>query len=242
MGIDNKEDIKRIKSKISAFKTLRKQKQEAKKRKKKSFSEKVDKAKKLSSETLTNLKNSAKKKTDSLFEDLIELFIQTNESVDETIKEQKEKFNKEKKNKSKKKKSGKLKNLTGKYSAQTQNIVNTVKNSNSFKQLGSIFFVTVENTKAKISQLLIEDIIFTIGCSEEQSYSNISNTSTPLYINLKTIDLFKILKNSPDDKYGKLNYESTETQNGVIPYSMNRELYKRLSSPQSFSQEYHLSY
>lgn len=239
MGIDNKEDIKRIKSKISAFKTLRKQKQEAKKRKKKSFSEKVDKAKKLSSETLTNLKNSTKKKTDSLFEDLIELFIQTNEGIDEKIKEQKEKF---KKNKTKKNKPEKLKKPNSKYSGQTQNIVNTIKNSNSFKKLGSIFFTSVENTKTKISQLLIEDIIFTIGCSEEQSYSNISNTSTPLYINLKTIDLFKILKNSPDDKYGKLNYESTETQNGVIPYSMNREIYKRLSSPQSFSQEYQQSF
>jgi len=242
MGIDNKEDIKRIKSKISAFKTLRKQKQEAKKRKKKSFSEKVDDAKKLSTETLTNLKNSAKKKADSLFEDLIELFIQTNEGIDEKIKEQKEKYNKEKKSSSKKNKSGKLKKSSSKYSAQTQNIVSTVKNSNTLKQLGSIFFVTVENTKAKISQLLIEDIIFTIGCSEEQSYSNLSDTSTPLYVNLKTIDLFKILKNSPDDQYGKLNYESNETQNGNIPYSMNRELYKRLSSPQSFSQEYQQSF
>lgn len=100
--------------------------------------------------------------------------------------------------------------------------------------------MAVENTKAKFTDIFIECITDTIGCSEEQSYQDMVNI--PIYIKLKHLDLFKILKISPDDQYGKYMYEFETTQNGQVPYSMNRELYNRLISPQSFQQQYGQSY
>jgi hypothetical protein len=103
-----------------------------------------------------------------------------------------------------------------------------------------VLFLTIQNTKARIKNSLIEDIISTIGCSEEQSYDNMVNT--PIYIKVKNIDLFNILKTSPDDEYGKLNYEKEDSENGDVPYAMNRQLFRRLSTYQSFSQQYGQSF
>jgi hypothetical protein len=100
--------------------------------------------------------------------------------------------------------------------------------------------LAVENTKSKITDVFIECTTDTIGCSEEQSYQDMVNI--PIYIKVKHVDLFKVLKNSPDSQYGKYLYESETTQNGQVPYSMNRELYNRLISPQSFQQQYGESY
>jgi hypothetical protein len=243
MGADTKADLEAIKSTIRAIKTVKKQKAEIKARKKKNLSQKTDKAKKLTVDTIKNFDKVLKSRTKSLFEELIELFVQTNETIDESIKKQKESFEKKFNKKIPKKGKRKQEKQEQKVDEDKPNVaLLKIQNSSTFRNLGKIFFTAIENTKAKISQLLIEDIISTIGCSEEQSYSNLSQTSTPVYVNLKTIDLFNILKQSPEDELGSLKYEKSETQNGEIPYSMNRQLYRRLSSPQSFSQEYGLSF
>jgi hypothetical protein len=183
------------------------------------------------------------REVDSLYAELIQIYRQTNEDIQDAYKDTKKEYNKKKddfKNK-RREKSKKFVKWIDPTSGDTiassvQSGATYLKNTNSAKTLGSILFVAVQNTKAKIKNLLIEDIISTIGCSEEQSYDNM--ISTPIYIKLKNVDLFGILKTSPEDEYGKLNYEKEETLNGVIPYSMNRQLYRRLVSPQSFSQQY----
>ena len=129
------------------------------------------------------------------------------------------------------------------YKTTVSSAGKTAKKISSLKTsraLGGIFMMAVENTKSKITDVFIECTTDTIGCSEEQSYQDMVNI--PIYIKVKHIDLFKVLKNSPDSQYGKYLYESKTTQNGQVPYSMNRELYNRLISPQSFQQQYGESY
>ena len=129
------------------------------------------------------------------------------------------------------------------YKTTVSSAGKTAKKISSLKTsraLGGIFMMAVENTKSKITDVFIECTTDKIGCSEEQSYQDMVNI--PIYIKVKHIDLFKVLKNSPDSQYGKYLYESKTTQNGQVPYSMNRELYNRLISPQSFQQQYGESY
>lgn len=101
----------------------------------------------------------------------------------------------------------------------------------------ALFFLNAANeTKNEIANILVDEIISTIGCSEEQSYD--SSINQPFYIKVNQIDLFNILKTSYDDENGKYFYESSDTLNGTLPYSMNRQLYKRLQNlNQPFSQD-----
>jgi hypothetical protein len=247
MGVDNSNDVKKIKSKISTIKTVVKEKDQIRKQKQKKLTQQLDEVKTKKVKQVKEFKKNVKKEVDSLYAELIQIYKQTNEDIQDAYKDTKKEFNKKKddfKNK-RREKSKKFVKWLDPTSGDTlvsavQSGATYLKNTNSAKTLGSIFFVAVQNTRAKIKNLLIEDIISTIGCSEEQSYDNM--ISTPIYIKLKNVDLFGILKTSPEDEYGKLNYEKEETLNGVIPYSMNRQLYRRLVSPQSFSQEYGLQF
>jgi len=104
----------------------------------------------------------------------------------------------------------------------------------SLKILTNVFLEAAVNTKSRIQEALVSEIVTTIGCSEEQSYT----PNQPIYIKVNQVDLFKILKNSPTEDEYKFYYEKNTTNNGSIPYSMNRELYKRLQNPsQSFLQD-----
>ena len=104
----------------------------------------------------------------------------------------------------------------------------------SLKVLTNVFLQAAINTKPRIQEALVSEIVTTIGCSEEQSYT----PNQPIYIKVNQVDLFKILKNSPDDEDFKFYYEKNTTNNGSTPYAMNQQLYKRLQNPsQSFLQD-----
>ena len=104
-----------------------------------------------------------------------------------------------------------------------------------------VFLEAAQNTKGKVKSILVDEIISTIGCSEEQSYEDKVNQE--IYIKVSQIDLFKRLVYSPDDKVAKYFYEINETPTGTIPYSMNRELYSRLQNlGQSYQTQYGSSY
>ena len=93
-------------------------------------------------------------------------------------------------------------------------------------------------TKSRIPEIFVKEVISTLGCSEEQTYE-----IAPLYIKVESIDLFKILKEDPSSKPGELYYETQNTPNGSIPYSMDRELYNRLGNVgQSFNTQYGSNY
>lgn len=104
-----------------------------------------------------------------------------------------------------------------------------------------VFLEAAQNTKGKVKSILVDEIIGTIGCSEEQSYEDKVNQE--LYIKVSQIDLFKRLIYSPDDEVAKYYYEKDDTPVGAVPYSMNRELYSRLQNlGQSYQTQFGSSY
>jgi hypothetical protein len=98
----------------------------------------------------------------------------------------------------------------------------------SLNTISRFFLEAAEVTKSRIGEILVEEIVSTIGCSEEQSYEDKLNQ--PIYIKVSQVDLFKRLKFSPDDKDVKFYYENTPTNPGIIPNSVNRVLYDRLQN------------
>jgi hypothetical protein len=104
-----------------------------------------------------------------------------------------------------------------------------------------VFLEAAQNTKGKVKSILVDEIIGTIGCSEEQSYEDKVNQE--LYIKVSQIDLFKRLIYSPDDDVAKYYYEKDDTPVGTVPFSMNRELYSRLQNlGQSYQTQFGSSY
>lgn len=98
----------------------------------------------------------------------------------------------------------------------------------SLNTISRFFLEAAEATKSRMNEILIEEVVSTIGCSEEQSYEDKLNQ--PIYIKVSQVDLFKRLKYSPDDKDAKFYYENSATGPGVIPNSVNRVLYERLQN------------
>jgi hypothetical protein len=74
--------------------------------------------------------------------------------------------------------------------------------SNGSSTLSRIFIEACENTKVRILDILIEEMVSSIGCSEEQNYP----TNIPIYIKVNQIDLFNILKDGPDGGFYKFFY------------------------------------
>jgi len=140
------------------------------------------------------------------------------------------------------KKQEKLKQIKSETKNQLELLLDLFKESlpktggSSVSSVSKFFLMAAMDLKGKIGDVLIDEMISTIGCSEEQSYD--STINQPIYIKVNQIDLFSQLKISPDDEIGKFYYENNQTPNGSFPYSMNKQLYDRLQTPnQSFSQD-----
>ena len=102
----------------------------------------------------------------------------------------------------------------------------------------SCFNNAILSTKSRIPEIFIQEVISTLGCSEEQTYD-----LAPVYVRVESIDLFKTLKEDPSSSPGNLYYEASSTPNGSIPYSMDIELNNRLNKiGQSFNTEYGSDY
>ena len=111
-------------------------------------------------------------------------------------------------------------------------------NSKSLDKLFDVYNQTILNTRDRIKEMFIKEIIKAAGCSEEQQF-----TTSPLYIKVQSIDLYKKLYEDPNSATGSLLYEKDDTLNGGFPYAMNRQLYSRLQNKGfSFSQEYGSDY
>jgi hypothetical protein len=90
-----------------------------------------------------------------------------------------------------------------------------------------------QNTKSRISEVVIEESLKVAGCSQEQTFEGNETPgggSNKLYIRVNQIDLFKLLKNDPNEGFNKILYEKDEPSNGNLPFSMDRELYNRLQN------------
>ena len=107
--------------------------------------------------------------------------------------------------------------------------------------LRRVFLEAAETTKGKVKSILVDEIVSTLGCSEEQSYQD--KVGQEIYIKVSQIDLFKKLVFSPEDEAAKYYYETKNTSVGAVPYSLNRELYNRLQNiGQSYQTEYGSQY
>jgi hypothetical protein len=92
----------------------------------------------------------------------------------------------------------------------------------SDKLIKRIFLNSLKKIKPEVKQLLIEEVKKALGCSTNFEY----NFST-FYVPVKSVDLFGIFEQSPEDRIGKLFYEVKPIVIGQYPFSMNRELYRR---------------
>jgi hypothetical protein len=100
------------------------------------------------------------------------------------------------------------------------------------------FSEALDEIKSRIPQIISDEMIKELGCSQEQTYE-----PTILYIPVESIDLFGSLKETPDSVVGKLFYEVAPIAIQSKPFSMNRELYQRIQNPGlSYENEYGQNY
>ena len=104
--------------------------------------------------------------------------------------------------------------------------------------------------ESKASEIVKQETIKALGCSQEQTYKGVSAAnlqSQPLplrpptegiYIPIQSVDLFSNLKNAPTSKVGKAWYELPDPSTnpkfkpygGDISYPMNKQLYQLTDS------------
>jgi len=111
---------------------------------------------------------------------------------------------------------------------------------NATEALRNTFVQTVNRTKERLQQVLLQETVSALGCSQEQNYE----INKPLYIKVLSIDIFgKTLQNNPDTSPGQYIYEVKPFSPRQQPYSFNRELYNRLQNPgKSYKDEYNVNF
>jgi len=110
------------------------------------------------------------------------------------------------------------------------NLSQVTSTNSTTKYLKKIFLRGLKTSKPKIEQIFLEQTLNAIGCSQEQEYDD---TAT-VYIKVRSVDLFNMLKKNPMSKVGQVLYEIKPITYGNIPFSMNRELYQRISNENQF--------
>jgi hypothetical protein len=111
---------------------------------------------------------------------------------------------------------------------------------NATEALRNTFIQTVNRTKERIQQVLTQETISALGCSQEQNYE----TNKSLYIKVQSVDVFgKTLQTNPNTSPGKYIYEVKPFSPRQQPYSFNKELYNRLQNPgKSYKDEYNTNF
>jgi hypothetical protein len=100
------------------------------------------------------------------------------------------------------------------------------------------FTESLNRIKSRIPQIIVDEMMNQLGCSQEQTYNSLS-----FYIPVESVDLFGTLKLSPDTTVGKLTYESPKITIQDAPFSMNKELYERVQNENvSYSNSYGQDY
>jgi hypothetical protein len=106
------------------------------------------------------------------------------------------------------------------------------KGSNSIRYIKRLFLQTIKNIEPRIAEILNEEAFNALGCDQQQTYN-----PTDIWIKISSIDLANLLKKDPTESPGKVLYEKSPIQIQSTPFSMNRELYQRIQSTQSYSQD-----
>lgn len=122
--------------------------------------------------------------------------------------------------------------------SQYENLLDLVKNpetgSETINLLLKAMLDAAREVKDQLPTLLTDTTIKALGCDQEQQY--VSNEK--IYIKIDSIDLNDQLKYSFDDNKSKFLYEKNELSVQNTPFSMNRELYVRTQTNQSYSEQY----
>lgn len=118
--------------------------------------------------------------------------------------------------------------------AQNFSPTNLFNKGKNVSQLRKIMIEAANRSIAEIKNIITEEFITTIGCSQEQTYE-----PTVLFIPIKSIDLFELLKQDPNSTTGQILYEKDSINVQNNPFSMNRELFNRIQKDkQSYITEY----
>jgi len=104
------------------------------------------------------------------------------------------------------------------------------KGSNSIKYVKKLLLQTLKNIEPKILELVNEEALNAVGCDQQQMYNG-----QTLYIKVSSIDLGNLLKKDPSEPIGKVLYEKDPIQVQQYPFSLNKELFKRIESGQPYS-------
>ena len=93
----------------------------------------------------------------------------------------------------------------------------------------------------ELKEIIFEEVLNFLNCNLDFTLT----ANEPLYVKVKSVDLFRTLKVEPDSGGGKQIYEKDPINVGVVPFSMDRELYHRLSvgvGTQSYVANYGVNY
>lgn len=116
---------------------------------------------------------------------------------------------------------------------------NSGNGSTTSNYLKSKFTQIALKVAEQIFDLLIQESITALGCSQQQAFV----PNQDLYIKVQSVDLQGLLYISPDEKIGTIAYEKSQPVVGTIPFSGNRALYELLQNVNTpfsglFSSEY----
>lgn len=103
--------------------------------------------------------------------------------------------------------------------------LSTGSGNNTKQYLKKSFVKAIKELQPKIIELLNQEVIRTVGCSQDQTYIN-----QTLYIRVKAIDLQNLLREDPTSDVGKVLYEKEDVQFFNYPFVMNKELYNRIQN------------
>ena len=108
-------------------------------------------------------------------------------------------------------------------------------NTNSSRYIKRKLMEVIRVVEPQILTILLDDSLKAVGCDQNQKYVG----GQKVYVKLQSIDYLGILKQDPNDNQAKPLYEKNDTINPqTIPYSMNRQLYKRTQSTTDYRTEY----
>lgn len=120
------------------------------------------------------------------------------------------------------------------------------KGGDTMKYLKRKVLEVAAKIEPKMAEILKEETINALGCSQEQTYKGVSVASLQLqplplrpqqegiYIPVQSVDFFSNLKNSPESPVGKVYYEKPEPSGNVVfkpfggveNFPMNKQLYQ----------------
>jgi hypothetical protein len=103
---------------------------------------------------------------------------------------------------------------------------NSGSGSATLNYIKTAFIKAAIKIEPKIYNILLKETIHALGCSHQQSYQ----PNQAIYIKVKSTDLLKLLKRSPNESNAAPAYEKIAPAPKQLPYSMNWSLWDRLQN------------